>query len=247
MLRTAGSSPYPEKIFQRAIPVPTRSAGSIRSDCPMPYQLNSWPPRPCSPNSGYSLGKPCGSEVHSQCGACNRCIVSAVPSSPDCTTNASRPATIHNKTTGSANQRRSRKLIVGMVIHGYKELAAISTDKVSPSANLFGLDAVDCIGKIDVSLLIVWYRSSGKRALLLCMRKGRWSRGRPRYARLCHCNFALAAAGFFLSAAIEVSDLELYSICKRGPVPSRTSARRPLPHHRFAGKGRHGRGLSGRC
>ena len=23
----------------------------------MPYQLKSWPPRPCSPNSGYSFGK----------------------------------------------------------------------------------------------------------------------------------------------------------------------------------------------
>ena len=26
----------------------------------MPYQLKIWPPRPCSPNSGYSLGKTCG-------------------------------------------------------------------------------------------------------------------------------------------------------------------------------------------
>src|ERR1700722_15271695 len=115
MLRTAGSSPYPEKIFQRAIPVPTRSAGSIRSDCPMPYQLNSWPPRPCSPNSGYSLGKTCGSEVHSQCVVCSRCMVSAVPSSPDCTTNANRLAARQSNTRGSASQRESRGVLPWML------------------------------------------------------------------------------------------------------------------------------------
>src|ERR1700688_382285 len=43
-------------------------------------------------------------------------MVSAVPNSPDCTTKASRPAARHNKTIGSANQRRRRKFIVWMVI-----------------------------------------------------------------------------------------------------------------------------------
>src|ERR1700686_3536938 len=117
MLRTAGSSSYPEKMCQRAIQVPTRSAGSISSDCPIPYQLKMRPPVPCRPNSGYSLGNTCGCEVQSQCVVCRRCNVSAVPNSPDCTTKASRPAVKHTRNRGSANQRPKREVIaLDMVI-----------------------------------------------------------------------------------------------------------------------------------
>src|SRR5580698_8302683 len=70
------------------------------------------------PNSENSCGKTCGSEVHIQCVVCRRCVVSAVPSSPDCTTNASRPAARHKRKTGSRSQRPRREGIDGMVIQG---------------------------------------------------------------------------------------------------------------------------------
>jgi len=41
-------------------------------------------------------------------------MVSAVPTSPDWTTKASRPAVRHSSTSGSDNQRRRRELIVAM-------------------------------------------------------------------------------------------------------------------------------------
>src|ERR1700722_13400172 len=80
------------------------SAGNISNDCPMPYQLCSDPLRPCTPNSGYSLGNTGGSEVHNACVDCNRCIVSALPTSPDCTTNAISPAARLRRKSGLLNQ-----------------------------------------------------------------------------------------------------------------------------------------------
>src|SRR5450631_19931 len=115
MLRTAGSSSYSEKMCQCAIHVPTRSAGSMSNDWPMPYQLKIWPPRPCSPNSGYSLGSTCGCEVQSQCVVWRRCMVSAVPTSPDCTTKASRPAVRHKRNRGSRSLSCKREVIA---LHG---------------------------------------------------------------------------------------------------------------------------------
>src|ERR1700722_1848009 len=70
------------------------------------------------PNSENSCGKTCGSEVHIQCVVCRRCVVSAVPSSPDCTTKASRPAARHKSKTGSRSQRPRRGGIDGMVLQG---------------------------------------------------------------------------------------------------------------------------------
>ena len=66
---------------------------------------------------GYSLGNTCGSEVQSQCVVCRRWVVSAVPSSPDCTTNASKPATRHKRNKGLLSQTVSREVIVRMLIH----------------------------------------------------------------------------------------------------------------------------------
>src|SRR5580692_9044380 len=70
------------------------------------------------PNSENSCGKTCGLEVHIQCVVCRRCVVSAVPSSPDCTTKASRPAARHKSKTGSRSQRPRCEGIDGMVIQG---------------------------------------------------------------------------------------------------------------------------------
>src|SRR5690348_12237050 len=97
---------------QWAVHVATRSAGSMSSDCPMPYQLKIWPPRPGNPNSGYSFGNTWGCEVQSQWVVWSRCIVSAVPSSPDCTTNASNPAVKHNRNNGSRSRMAQREVIV---------------------------------------------------------------------------------------------------------------------------------------
>src|SRR5246127_1737844 len=127
MLRTAGSSWYRAKICQLAIQVAIRSAGSISKDWPIPYQLKICPPRPCSPNSGYSLGKTCGCEVHSQCVVCRRCIVSAVPNSPDCTTKASSPAIKHNRNTGLLSFSPKREVIA---LDGNKR--GLSTSDVGP-------------------------------------------------------------------------------------------------------------------
>src|SRR5579859_1359754 len=99
-------------MCQCAIHVATRSAGSINSDWPMPYQLKICPPRPRSPNSGYSSSATCGCEVHSQCVVCKRYVVSAVPSSPDCTTKVSNPVTRHRRNNGSRNQRAKGEFIV---------------------------------------------------------------------------------------------------------------------------------------
>src|SRR3954469_19880572 len=70
------------------------------------------PSRPCKPNSGYSLGKTCGCEVHSQCVVCSRCMVSAVPNSPDCTANASNPAANSRTMTGLFSHRERREVII---------------------------------------------------------------------------------------------------------------------------------------
>src|SRR5579872_5618500 len=99
-------------MLQWAIHVPTRSAGSMSSDCPIPYQLKIWPPRPGNPNSGYSFGNTCGCEVQIQCVVCRRCMVSAVPSSPDCTTKARSPAVRHNRNKGSRSRVAQREVIV---------------------------------------------------------------------------------------------------------------------------------------
>src|ERR1700687_5566978 len=132
MLRTAGSSSYPEKMCQRAIQGPTRSAGSISSDCPIPYQLKMRPPVPCRPNSGYSLGNTCGCEVQSQCLVCRRCSVSAVPNSPDCTTKASRPAVKHNRNTGLLSFSPKREVIA---LDGNKrDLGRRTSDLVAPAS-----------------------------------------------------------------------------------------------------------------
>src|ERR1051325_11328132 len=87
------------------------SAGSISSDCPMPYQPCSLPPRPCKPNSGYSCGRTSGSEVQMEWAVCRRCVVSEVPNSPDWITNAERPATRTSKTRGSELHCRRRPII----------------------------------------------------------------------------------------------------------------------------------------
>src|ERR1700756_626339 len=134
MLRTAGSSSYPEKMCQRAIQVPTRSAGSMSSDCPIPYQLKMRPPVPCSPNSGYSLGNTWGCEVQSQCVVCRRCSVSAVPNSPDCTTKASRPAIKHNRNTGLLSFSPKREVIA---LDGNKR--GLSTSDVGPQTSASNL------------------------------------------------------------------------------------------------------------
>src|SRR5579872_5069152 len=111
MLRIPGSSSYSEKIGQCAIHVPTISAGSISKDWPMPYQLYILPSRPCRPNSGYWFRKTCGAEVQSQCVVCRRKVVSALPSSPDCTTKASNPAAKHKRIRGLRNHRPMREVI----------------------------------------------------------------------------------------------------------------------------------------
>src|SRR5664280_2854986 len=77
------------------------SAGNINNDCPIPYQLCSFPSRPRTPNSGYSFGNTGGSAVQSACVACNRCCVSAVPSSPDCTAKAMSAETRTRRKRGS--------------------------------------------------------------------------------------------------------------------------------------------------
>src|SRR5208337_3236122 len=69
--------------------------------------------RPCIPNSGYSLGKTAGSAVQNECVACSRCIVSEVPSSPDCTTNAESPAARANRNKGLLSQRWTLAVIAG--------------------------------------------------------------------------------------------------------------------------------------
>src|SRR5579863_8105980 len=94
-----------------AIHVASRSGGNISSDCPISYQLKICPPRPCSPNSGYSFGNTCGSDVQIQCVVCSRCIVSALPSSPDCTTKASSPAVKHSRNKGFRSQTLKREVI----------------------------------------------------------------------------------------------------------------------------------------
>src|SRR5260370_21624892 len=99
----------------RSTQAPRISAGSMSSDCPMPYQLYRRPPRPRRPNSGYSLGRTCGSEVQSQCVVCSRCIVSDVPNSPDCTTKASSPAVRHKRTNGSRSHCLRGEVIAWMV------------------------------------------------------------------------------------------------------------------------------------
>src|SRR5580704_6184760 len=68
---------------RRATKAPTTSAGNKSSDWPMLYQLCSLPPRPCTPNSGNSLGNTSGSEVHQACAVWRRWVVSAEPSQPE--------------------------------------------------------------------------------------------------------------------------------------------------------------------
>src|SRR5580704_14452598 len=85
------------------------------------------------PNSENSCGKTCGSEVHIQCVVCSRCVVSAVPSSPDCTTKASRPAARHKSKTGSRSQRPRCEGIDGMVIQGGIEARPRSLGKARSS------------------------------------------------------------------------------------------------------------------
>src|SRR5580698_4138680 len=91
--------------------LPAMSAGSISSDWPMPYQLCSVPLRPWTPNSGYSLGKTGGSEVQKAWVDWRRKVVSAVPSSPDCTAKAIRPAASASKAIGLRKNLRINEIL----------------------------------------------------------------------------------------------------------------------------------------
>src|ERR1700722_3681401 len=127
-------------MCQFATHVATRSAGSMSSDWPIPYQLKIWPPRPCSPNSGYSSGNTCGCEVQSQCVVCRRCVVSAVPSSPDCTTKASSPAARHKRNKGSRSFSPRHEVIA---LDGNTEKRASAFGLRTWSA-FWGLISYDC-------------------------------------------------------------------------------------------------------
>src|ERR1700679_1446214 len=123
------------------------------------------------PNSENSCGKTCGSEVHIQCVVCSRCVVSAVPNSPDCTTKASRPAARHKRKTGSRSQRPRREVIAWMVIQSGAGTRAAGTDCERPVVPQFRTAAkrastfarpdgqgrlsphrLDCSGKIYVDV-----------------------------------------------------------------------------------------------
>src|ERR1700677_4793090 len=127
--------------------VPTVSAGSIRSDWPMPYQLCSFPPRPCVPNSGNSSGKTGGSEVQRACVDCRRWVVSAEPSSPDCTTNAMSPAV---KASRNIGPRKRRLRFNRSIIACYFGLSTAC------DSNDFARKLMETLKLNGDSLIIVW-------------------------------------------------------------------------------------------
>src|SRR5215469_10069198 len=77
----------------------------------MPYQLCRGPLRPWTRNSGYSSGKSGGYDVQKECVDCRRCMVSALPSSPDCTTMAISAAASARRKTGLLNLLRLRSFM----------------------------------------------------------------------------------------------------------------------------------------
>src|SRR5580704_16938060 len=83
---------------------------------PIPYQSKSFPPRPCTPNSGYSWGKTDGSEVQNECAVCRRCMVSAERNSPEQDHRIPEPrarAAGHWLTLTRSNDRLSRFFVCG--------------------------------------------------------------------------------------------------------------------------------------
>src|ERR1700704_636519 len=104
-------------------------------------------------------------------------MVSAVPSSPDCTTKASRPAVKHSRNKGSRSHRPKREVIAlhgntgeqefeGRALHGVTMNRRANNPTLRP-------EAVDCIGKNHVHVRVVRYGTEEWRARLLAL----WDRG----------------------------------------------------------------------
>ena len=77
--------------------------------------------------------------------------------------------------------------------------------------NKFRSYAIDWSGKIHASVLILRYRSTCERPLLLCLRDACFQYGRSSYDGLSHRDLALAATTAF---SIFIAPIELRAISK---------------------------------